>query len=226
MTRFNIRDVFGKKKMKLKHHYFKTMNGFYCPLKQSMVVSEDGEWVAGIQVTDNNKYQLVKENFLTKKYVIFKYVHGVPAESVVLDESRNKVITGGLDKMTVVYDWTTGEVIKVLDIIVGPLSSLYRINGLLILGEPRTLRFVDSINDVEIKMNLPVTSHCKYISCITVAKLRNHPDSDAEPDQVLIYGGTDSPKLNVFLIQEDLKGGVWSASKRKTMGCTAARSGT
>lgn len=98
MTRFNIRDVLGKKKMKLKHHYFKTMNGFYCPLKQSMVISEDGEWVARIQVTDSNKYQLVKESFLTEKYVVFNYVHGVPAESVVLDESRNRVITWGWTK--------------------------------------------------------------------------------------------------------------------------------
>jgi hypothetical protein len=187
-----------------KRDFFKTLNGFYCPLKQTLVVSNDGQWVASIQVTDSNKYQLVKENFLTKKNVIFKYIHNVPAEAVALDEERNLVITGGLDKIAVIYDWSSGEVIKILDIIIGPISALLRINGLLVMAEPETLRFVDSVNDVEIKMKLPVKSHCKYISCMQVANLRGHEEADVE--QVLIYAGTDSAKLNVYLIQEDLKG--------------------
>ena len=190
--------------MKKNRDYFKTLNGFYCPLKSSMAVTEDGQWAAAIQVTDSNKYQLVKENFLTNKNVIFKYVHNIPAEAVVLNESKNIVMSGGLDRMAVVYNWSSGDVIKVLDIIIGPISFFHRIGSLLIMTETETLRFVDTANDVEIRMKPPVKSHCKFVSCMTVGQLKG--PEEAEPEEVLIYGGTDSSKLNVFLIQEDLKG--------------------
>ena len=113
-------------------------------------------------------------------------------------------MTGGLDKMVVIYNWSSGEVIKVLDIHVGPISSLFQIGNLAIIGETETLRFVDTCNDVEIKMILPVKSHCKYITCMQVAELDGQ--EEGEPQEVLLFGGSDSAKLNVMLIEEDLKG--------------------
>lgn len=193
----------------------KTVNEFYCPLGLSMVVSEDGQWVAGIQVTEEQQFQLVKENFATSKYVEFKYIHESPAETIVLHEDQKIVMTGGLDKMTVIYDWVTGEVIKVLDIIVGPISCLFRIGSLLVISENHRLRFVDSANDIEVRMKLPVESHCKFVSCMDIGHLKG--PKEAQPEEVIIFGGTDSAKLNVYLIQEDLKGGLtrlWPARRQ------------
>lgn len=204
--RFQLQELFTRKKLRRKKDYLRTVNEFYCPLGLSMVVSEDGQWVAGIQVTEEQQFQLVKENFVTSKFLEFKYIHESPAETVVLNENKKIVMTGGLDKMTVIYDWVTGEVIKILDIIVGPISCLFRIGHLLVISENHRLRFVDSANDIEIRMKLPVESHCKFVSCMDVAHL-NGP-AEAEPEEVIVFGGTDSAKLNVYLMQEDLKGGV------------------
>jgi hypothetical protein len=200
-----------RQKMRKKKDYIKSENGFYCPLAISLVVSEDGQWVAGLQITSDQHFQLVKENYDTGVAVDFQYIHESPAETVVLNEQKNLIMTGGLDKMAVVYDWVSGEVIKVLDIIIGPISSLFRIGSLMILSENHRLRFVDTCNDVEIKMKLPVESHCKFVSCMDIGCLTG--PEEGEKEQVLIFGGSDSAKLNIMLIEEDLKGRVirlWS----------------
>jgi hypothetical protein len=173
-------------------------------MKFSLKISKDSNWVVAIQVTDYQQYQLVKENLKTKKCLYFKYRHEVPAESVLLYESKNIVMTGGLDQMLVIYNWTSGVVMKVIHLVIGPISSLFRIGHLGVLGESHALRFVDTRDDIEFKMMDPLATHCKFVSCMEVVPFQNSVTE--EPGHLLVYGGSDSGNLNTFILEEHMQG--------------------
>lgn len=173
-------------------------------MKFSLKISKDSNWVVAIQVTDHQQFQLVKENLKTKKCLYFKYRHEVPAESVLLYESKNIVMTGGLDQMLVIYNWTTGVVNKVIHLVIGPISSLFRVGHLGVLGENFTLRFVDTRNDIEFKMMDPVSTHCKFVSCMEIVPFQSKVTDETK--HLLIYGGSDSGNLNTFVLEDHMHG--------------------
>ena len=190
--------------MKRGKDFTETFNGFYCPMKFSLKVSKNSEWVVAIQVTDYQQYQLVKENLRTRKSMYFKFRHDVPAESVLLYESKNIVMTGSLDQMVVIYNWTTGVVDKVIHLVIGPISSLFRIGHLAVLGENNSLRFVDTRDDVEFKMMDPIATKCKFVSCMDSVMVKSSPNS--KPVKMLVYGGSNSGNLNFISLYDNMKG--------------------
>lgn len=191
--------------MKRKRDYVETLNGFYCPMKFSLKISRNSEWVVAIQVTDHQQFQLVKENLKTRKCLYFKFRHDVPAESVLLYESKNIVMTGSLDQTVVIYDWTTGVVNKVIHLVIGPISSLFRIGHLAILGENHSLRFVDTRDDVEFKMMDPIATECKFVSCMDSVRVKLDPATP--PVEMIVYGGSNSASLNFISLYDNMKGG-------------------
>ena len=169
-------------------------------------MTQDSEWVVAIQVTDYGQYQLVKENVVTKESLYFKYRHELPAESVILYESENVVMSGGLDQMTVIYNWMTGIVLKTMHLIIGPISSLFRVGDLAVLGENHSLRFLDTRKDVELKMMDPIQTHCKFVSCMDVIPVKMQYDE--EPQKILVYGGSESGNLNTMVFDQNMKGNI------------------
>ena len=106
--------------------------------------------------------------------------------------------------MVVIYNWTTGIVDKVLHLIIGPISSLFRIGDLAVLGENHALRFVDTKDDVEFKMMNPIETHCKFVSCMEMVPA----GESATYSKVLIYGGTDSGNVNLIRLDENMRGRI------------------
>ena len=168
-----------------------------CLLKTSLEISSKGEILA-MHKSDNNTFQLVKQNLETQKCLFYKYQHQFFSAYVLLFEKSNLVFSGGGDKMLVAYNLKNGNVLKILNLGIGDVQCLFKAGAIVCVGGTASLKFLNSKNLREIPTKR-ITTQCRFIQCINLRIKFGH-----SPVLYLAGYGNNNPNITTCSLPEQV----------------------
>lgn len=123
--------------------YSSLTKGIYCPFGSSFHISNDANWALGVHITQNRRYQLIREDFRENKLATF----GDPGEHfmelVCVREDFERVIVGGGSQEIQVFDLKDARLVKILDLGHLNLTGLYSVEEFLFVGLKHNFKMVN-----------------------------------------------------------------------------------
>ena len=178
--------------------------GVICLYKDSLEISSKGE-ILGMHVTEEGKYQLVRQDLETGEILWYDYQHDKSSSSILLFEDNNLVLSGGNDYKLVFYNFRKGEVLKIMAIRIGVVFCLFKMQEIICVGGYKTVKFVDSKSLNEIITNKAIKTECEYVTCIDLRKngLENKTGENT-PMLYLTGFGNNNPNITTSLLPEEV----------------------
>ena len=176
--------------------------GVICSLKHSLAISSKGE-VLGMHVNINGKYQLLKQNLDNGANMFYDFKHEKLAFSVLLFEENNVVFSGGRDKTLVCYNFQKGNVLKIMNLGVGDVDSLFKLGEVACIGG-KSVKFVDSNNLKVIQTEGDIQADCKFVRCMGFKQINSISNGRMIKSGFLLLGGSFSPKITKQILPDEI----------------------
>ena len=141
--------------------------GIFCPFSKSLAFSKEGK-VMGVHVTKENNFQLIKMDMDSKEHLLYNFTHTKYTTPIFLIENKNKVIVGGNDGQVVVYDFTSGEILKLLYMGLQNITMIFATGSLGCIGMKSHLKFFDVDTLEMLPTSESITISCEYANSIAI----------------------------------------------------------
>ena len=160
---------------------------------------------------DSDKSKIVKHDFHKKDTVFYDYEHKNLVVCVMVSESLNFLLSGGLQEKTVLSDLTSGKTLKILDSAVRLDCCFANFGALVAFGMKRSVGFLD-LETQEIIPITSITSRCQEISCMVL--YWKEDKSRKSRDLCLFVGGNKSEcKFDWISLPQEIQSRVSKYSK-------------
>ena len=121
----------------------------------------------GFHSTGGTKFRVVKEDFVSHKPVFYLYEHQHYGGFVVMSEELNLAMSGAVDEQVVVYNLTTGTVLRVFQLGIEMTTCFCQVGHLVYIGGKNTLRAL-SLKSLELVPLPELVFGCEFALAMSV----------------------------------------------------------
>jgi hypothetical protein len=171
----------------------------FTELVRSMAVSEDGNFLWGIHITEALKSTLIRVSFENGEVLTYSHEHKKVAFAVMVSEEFGVAMTGGNDQRVVVHDLWSGLVRRIIQTPKCRVHCLFALGRCAVIVQKKRVRFFDLVEGDYVQ-DEPTVELKENVKCMQLAVKK----SKGEKELVLLLAGK-SPKLKEVKIKPNIR---------------------
>jgi hypothetical protein len=102
----------------------KSYEKFHTALNTSYQISEDGQTLVAIQIYEEQKSQIIKENLNFGQLLYFPRPNHGLINTLMLVEKKNILLSGSASGVACIYDWQEANLLKEINMTIGNSNNL------------------------------------------------------------------------------------------------------
>lgn len=164
-------------------------------LERSLAVSESGDEIVGVFIHKKQTNSLIKVSFKTDRSLNYSHTHTRIIFAVAICERRNWALSGDGGGKLVLYNYSSGNVLRVMEDFPDKISFLSLSKNGLFVGSFKCFYSVDLIQNKKEKF-LFYSYDCLTVYSIKQGYTLNRISQKKELLPVLLFGGEGSPNVH------------------------------